>query len=46
MNMSFLEESWEEREETSYREIFGDIGLGIFPLSKEVFRDLNSNEGV
>lgn len=40
--MSFLEDSWEEREEKSYREIFGDTGPGIFPLSKEIFDRMNA----
>lgn len=40
--MSFLEESWEEREEISYKEIFGDIGPGIFPLSNEIFDRMNA----
>ncbi len=40
--MSFLEESWEEREEKVYREIFGDTGPGIFPLSSEVFARMNA----
>ncbi|MDO8826196.1 suppressor of fused domain protein [Methylophaga sp.] len=40
--MSFLEESWEEREEKSYKEIFGDTGPGIFPLSNEIFDRMNA----
>ena len=40
--MSFLEKSWEEREEKSYREIFGDTGPGIFPLSNEIFDRMNA----
>ncbi len=39
--MSFLEESWEEREEKSYKEIFGDTGPGIFPLTNEIFDRMN-----
>ncbi len=35
--MSFLEESWEDREEKSYKEIFGETGPGIFPLSNDIF---------
>jgi hypothetical protein len=35
--MSFLEKSWEEREEKSYKEIFGNTGPGIFPLSNQTF---------
>lgn len=35
--MSFLEKSWEEREEKVYRDIFGDIGKGIYPLTAEFF---------
>ncbi|QIL91397.1 suppressor of fused domain protein [Microbulbifer sp. SH-1] len=40
--MSFLEESWEEREEKAYKEIFGDTGLGIFTLSGEMFYRMNA----
>ncbi|MEP7706823.1 suppressor of fused domain protein [Paraglaciecola sp. 25GB23A] len=40
--MSFLEESWEEREENSYKQIFGDTGQGIFPLSNEILDRLNA----
>lgn len=42
--MSFLEKSWEEREEKSYKEIFGDTGPGIFPLSNETFDRMNAKE--
>lgn len=35
--MSFLEESWEEREEIHYRRLFGSTGKGIYPLSFELF---------
>jgi len=40
--MSFLEESWEEREEKSYKDIFGDTGPGIYPLSTEIFDRMNA----
>lgn len=40
--MSFLEKSWEEREDKVYKEIFGDIGPGIFPLSHEIFERMNA----
>lgn len=40
--MSFLEESWKEREEKSYKDIFGDTGPGIFPLSHEIFDRMNA----
>lgn len=40
--MSFLEESWEDREEKAYREIFGDTGPGIYPLSNEIFSRMNA----
>ena len=40
--MSFLEESWSEREEKSYKQIFGDTGSGIFPLSNETFDRMNA----
>lgn len=42
--MSFLEESWEEREDKVYKDIFGDTGPGIFPLSHEVFDRLNAKD--
>ena len=35
-SMSFLEESWDEREEISYKRIFGDTGPGSFPLSTDI----------
>ncbi len=41
--MSFLEESWEEREEKIYKNIFGDIGTDIYPLSIEIFNRMNSD---
>jgi len=41
--MSFLEECWEEREEKAYKQIFGDIGPGIYPLSTEIFNRLNAD---
>jgi len=40
--MSFLEESWEEREEKSYKGIFGDTGPGIYPLSTDIFDRMNA----
>ncbi len=42
--MSFLEESWEEREEVVYKELFGDTGAGIYPLSNTTFETLNAKE--
>jgi hypothetical protein len=41
--MSFLDESWEEREEKAYKQIFGDTGPGIYPLSTEIFDRMNAN---
>ncbi|WP_445370111.1 suppressor of fused domain protein (plasmid) [Methylomonas sp. HW2-6] len=41
--MSFLEECWEEREEKAYKQIFGDTGLGIYPLSTEIFNRMNAD---
>ncbi len=41
--MSFLEDSWEEREEKSYKEIFGDTGPGIYPLSAQIFNQMNAD---
>ncbi|WP_020586209.1 suppressor of fused domain protein [Desulfobacter curvatus] len=35
--MSFLEKSWEEREEKVYKKLFGDLGPGIYPLDIEIF---------
>ena len=40
--MSFLEESWEEREEKIYKEIFFDTGPGIFLLTNETFDMLDA----
>ena len=40
--MSFLEECWQEREEKLYKEIFGDIGDGIYPISRDTFDKLNT----
>ena len=40
--MSLLEESWEEREEKSYKEIFGETGPGIYPLSLDIFTRMNA----
>ncbi len=44
--MSFLEESWEEREEIQYKKIFGSTGRGIFPLSFELFENQFGVESV
>ena len=41
--MSFLEECWKEREEISYKDIFGDIGPNIYPLSAQVFNRMNAD---
>lgn len=41
--MSSLEESWEEREEKAYKQIFGDTGPDIYPLSTEIFDRMNAN---
>ena len=40
--MSFLEKCWEEREEQKYKEIFGEISNGIYPLSSEIFERMNA----
>jgi hypothetical protein len=37
--MSLLEEAWEEREEVVYKQIFQDIGQGIYPLDFEIFAE-------
>ncbi|MEE3719459.1 suppressor of fused domain protein [Tumidithrix elongata RA019] len=44
--MSFLEESWVEREEIQYKKIFGLIGKGIYPLSFELFENQFGTESV
>lgn len=41
--MSFLEECWEEREEKTYKQIFGDTGPGIYPLSTQLFNRMNAD---
>ncbi len=40
--MSLLEDAWEEREEVVYPEVFGDTGPGIYPLSNDVFEQLDA----
>ena len=40
--MSSLEECWKEREEISYKDIFGDIGPNIYPLSAQVFNRISA----
>lgn len=35
--MSLLEKSWEQREEKVYKELFGDLGSGIYPLDADIF---------
>lgn len=40
--MSFLENSWKEREEVIYKGIFTDTGEGIYTLSNEYFERLNA----
>ncbi len=43
--MSFLEEAWEERETSKYKEIFGDVKDKIFPLNHDIFsRVFDRNE--
>jgi len=37
--MADLESVWEHREEVVYRDLFGDIGQGIFALSPDTFKD-------
>ena len=41
--MSFLENSWAEREESLYKQIFGETGDGIYPLSAEIFDRLKAD---
>lgn len=40
--MTFLEESWGEREEQIYPKLFGELGPGIYPLSAEPFNRMNA----
>ncbi|MCG8453462.1 MAG: suppressor of fused domain protein [Spirochaetales bacterium] len=35
--MSLLEDSWEQREEVIYKNLFGDLGECIFPLDEDIF---------
>lgn len=35
--MSLLDAAWEQREDACYKQMFGDIGNGIFPLTMETF---------
>jgi hypothetical protein len=43
--MSDLESVWEHREEVVYRDLFGDIGQGIYALTADVFQQgFNFNE--
>ena len=37
--MSLLEESWEQREEQIYPELFNDLGEGIYPLDVSIFQN-------
>jgi hypothetical protein len=37
--MSFLEKAWEQREESIYKALFGDLGDGIYPLPGELFTE-------
>jgi len=41
--MSLLDEAWDEREEIVYKEIFGDIGSVIYPLSYNTFKQISSD---
>lgn len=36
---TLLEKAWEHREETLYKELFGDIGKNIYPLTIEIFTE-------
>lgn len=44
--MNFLEKAWAEREEQKYKEIFGDLGEGIYPLDAEVFTQQYKQENI
>jgi len=37
--MSLLEDSWEQREEQVYPELFGGTGEGIYPLDASLFKN-------
>lgn len=44
-NKDWFEAAWEQREETIYRQLFGDIGKGIYPLDINLFeKDFNCQE--
>ncbi len=44
--MSFLEEAWNEREEIIYKELFGDLGEGIYPLDADIFTGMYKQETI
>ena len=37
--MSLLEDSWEQREEQIYPQLFGGTGEGIYPLDAALFKN-------
>ena len=41
--MSFLETCWEEREEKIYKDMFGFLGKGIYPLSVDIFNRMKAD---
>lgn len=44
--MSLLEDSWEQREEQIYPELFGGTGEGIYPLDASLFKNQFGIDGV
>lgn len=43
---TLLERSWEYREETLYRRLFGDTGPGIYPLDMDLLRNVFKQEQI
>ena len=39
--MNFLEEVWTQREEETYKTIFGNVSSDIYPLTSETFKQYN-----
>ena len=43
--MNFLEQAWEEREESVYQKLFGNTETGIYPLNFDIFsKNFNQSE--
>ena len=39
--MNFLEEVWTQREEETYKTIFGNVSSDIYPLTSDIFKQYN-----